>query len=161
MGQYQPLAAIRHAERWWNSYDPAYPALSDDCTNFVSQVLLAGGLIQVPAAGRHQGWWYRHKKEGWSFSWAVSQALYQFLISSHRAVQHPDPSALQAGDLILYDWSGSGRWRHTAVIVDLDAGRQPLVAAHSRPCWQRPWSYTDSPAYTPACRYAFLQIRSN
>lgn len=161
MGLYDRMAAVRYAARWWDGYNPAYPALPDDCTSFASQVLHAGGLPQVPEAARTGGWWFRHKREGWSFSWAVAHALHGFLLASGRAEARPEAPGLLPGDLILYDWDGRGRWRHAVAVVGLDGRRKPLVAAHTHARWAHPWPYTDSPAYTPACRYAFLHIRQD
>ncbi|MFL6556136.1 MAG: amidase domain-containing protein, partial [Bacillus sp. (in: firmicutes)] len=37
--QYNRLKAVQYAERWWNSYNPAYKKFENDCTNFISQCL--------------------------------------------------------------------------------------------------------------------------
>ena len=40
---YNREAAVRYANKWWDSRNPAFPAFDVDCTNFISQCLLAGG----------------------------------------------------------------------------------------------------------------------
>lgn len=158
---YDRRAAVAYAARWWHSFNPAYPALADDCTNFASQVLRAGGLAPVPDRERNRGWWYQHRREGWSFSWAVCQALHNFLLAAGRAAALAEPRSLLPGDLILYDWDGGGRWHHAAVVVGAAGPGEPLVAAHTQPRWRHPWRLQDSPAYTAATRHGFLHIRSD
>lgn len=47
-GQYNFLAAVSYAQKWANSYNPAYRNWgSNDCTNFVSQCVVAGGKYMV------------------------------------------------------------------------------------------------------------------
>ena len=41
--RYNRRAAVRYAERWWNDYNPDYNRFTDNCTNFISQCLYAGG----------------------------------------------------------------------------------------------------------------------
>lgn len=154
---YQRHLAVAYAARWWDGFNPAYPALADDCTNFVSQCLAAGGVPQDPAPSRAAGWWYRHRREGWSYSWAVSEALYRYLLGAGRAAATPDPAALAPGDLIFYDWDGHGRHRHTTLVVAVGPGG-PQVASHTRARFGAPWSLTDSPAWTPKTRYTFLRL---
>ena len=55
---YDRLAAVRYADKWWNSYNPAYPKFEvDDCTNYVSQCLRAGGAPMWGYPNREKGWW--------------------------------------------------------------------------------------------------------
>ncbi|PNB67364.1 hypothetical protein C1X64_31150, partial [Pseudomonas sp. GW456-E7] len=41
--QYDRLGAVQYAEKFWNKRNPAYKNFSDNCTNFISQCLHAGG----------------------------------------------------------------------------------------------------------------------
>ena len=42
---YDPQAAANYADTWWNGRNPAYYDYGyNDCANFVSQCLIAGGL---------------------------------------------------------------------------------------------------------------------
>lgn len=42
--RYNNYQAIRYAERWWNSSNSNFNFYDDDCANFVSQCLIAGGF---------------------------------------------------------------------------------------------------------------------
>lgn len=39
--------AVEYADKYWNSNNGSYPSYSNDCTNFASQCVLAGGIKKV------------------------------------------------------------------------------------------------------------------
>jgi hypothetical protein len=155
---YDRLLAVQYAAFWWNGFNPAFRRFFDDCTNFISQSLYAGGMPMEAAGRRDAGWWYLHADEGWSFSWTVAHSLRWYLETSGRGRRVEQASALQLGDVITYDWNGDGVWQHNTIVVGYDPAGEPLVAAHTVPSWGRPWRYTDSPAFTERTRYLFFQI---
>jgi hypothetical protein len=162
-GGYNPKNAVAYAERYWNSPNPAYPHFTDDCTNFISQCLYAGGIPMLFSKEKGKGWWIRTGKGSeWSYSWAVAHALYLVLKSGAapmRAVTKTSPDQLVPGDIICYDFDGDGRFQHNTIVVAKDANDMPLVNAHTTDSSMRYWAYEDSTAYTPNMRYAFFHIR--
>jgi hypothetical protein len=156
-GRYDRIKAYKYAELWWNGYNPAYQRMKgNDCTNFISQVLYAGGMPMVPSPSRSKGWWYRGNT--WSFSWAVAHSLKLALPRLLHAQEVSDPRRLKVGDIICYDWDGDGRWQHNTVVVDFDYYGMPLVNAHTVASHRRYWDYRDSYAFTARTRYAFYHI---
>lgn len=156
---YDRLAAVKYAERWWNSYNPAYKKFAVDCTNYVSQCLLAGGAPMRGAPVREEGWWYQDNN--WSFSWAVAHSMRWYLSGSTQGLKgSPVETAgeLQPGDIICYDFQGDGRWDHNTIVVAKDADDMPLVNAHTDNSRNRYWSYEDSTAWTPDIQYKFFRI---
>ncbi|WP_235828174.1 amidase domain-containing protein [Brevibacillus migulae] len=164
-GSYDRARAVAYAERYWNSYNPAYIRFENDCTSFISQCLHAGGIPMIRTNNRSQGWWYRGgAKPSWSYSWAVANSLYLLLRSGKapmHAVQRAHPSQLQIGDVICYDFDGDGRWQHNTMVVAKDSQGMPLVNAHTTNSRMRYWAYMDSTAYTQKIRYAFFHIRGS
>jgi hypothetical protein len=164
-GTYNREQAVAYAERYWNSANPAYIRFNDDCTNFISQCVHAGGIPMVYTGRRDKGWWYRGgKKPTWSYSWTVANSFYQLLKSGKppmHAVQVVSPDLLLPGDVICYDFDGDGRWQHNTMVVAKDANGMPLVNAHTTNSSRRYWEYLDSTAYTPKIRYAFFHIRGS
>lgn len=155
---YNRAAAAQYAAIWWNSFNPEYRRmLHNDCTNFVSQALHAGGLPMARSGQRDKGWWYAHPREGWSFSWAVANSLNRYLAAG-RAEVRGSALELELGDLISYDWNGDGRYDHSAIITGFDGFGEPLVTAHTYPSHLRPWRYQDSPAFSDQTRYVFLHF---
>ncbi|RSK26169.1 hypothetical protein EJF36_04450 [Bacillus sp. HMF5848] len=156
---YNRNEAVKYAERWWNDYNPNYHHFTNDCTNYISQCLRAGGNTMRGYPTRTQGWWYRGSN--WSFSWSVAHALTLYLASSTRGLRAKEvksPKELLVGDIICYDFEGDGRFNHTTIVVAKDEDGMPLVNAHTQNSRMRYWSYEDSTAYTPNIKYRFYSI---
>ncbi|MDD9149385.1 amidase domain-containing protein [Sporolactobacillus sp. CQH2019] len=159
-GSYNRLNAVRYAEVWWNRRNPAFPKIENDCTNFISQCLFAGGIQMNGQPIRNRGWWQQYSN--WSFSWAVANNLRWYLSRSGNligAVETDKPDKLVPGDVICYDFEGDGRWNHNTLVTALAPSGQPLVSAHTYDARHRDWAYTDSPAWTDRIQYKFFHIR--
>ncbi|MBM7540049.1 amidase domain-containing protein [Amphibacillus cookii] len=160
---YDRRAAVKYAERWWNDANPAYRFFEEnDCTNYISQCLHAGGAPMRGVPNRSTGWWYQNND--WSFSWSVAHAFRWYLSGSTkglRGFEVDTPEKLKPGDVICYDFEGDGRFNHTTIVVAKDAHQQPLVNAHTNNSRQRYWDYQDSAAWTPSCQYKFFRIGSD
>ncbi|WP_456279489.1 amidase domain-containing protein [Bacillus sp. AK128] len=156
---YDRREAVRYAEQWWDSYNPKYEKFEVDCTNYISQCLHAGGAPMTGYPNRGKGWWMRDGS--WSYSWSVANALRRYLPNAKsglRAVEKDSASELVIGDVICYDFEGDGKWNHNTIVVAKDSDNMPLVNAHTYNSRMRYWEYTDSTAYTPNIKYAFLHI---
>jgi hypothetical protein len=162
MRMYDRHKAVQYAENYWNRYNPQYRYFSDnDCTNFVSQVLHAGGLPMEKSSSQGKGWWYQgggSSNDRWSYSWSVAHVLYHYLGQGTRATRVQSASQLLLGDVICYDWDGDGRWNHNAVVTYISGG-VPYVSAHSINRYNHHWAYEDSSAYTDQTRYTFFHIK--
>jgi len=156
--------AVRYAESWWNGHHPNFRAFAADCTNFVSQCLLAGGAPMTHVGRTDQGWWYLGNggpDDRWSLSWAVAHSFRWYLSTSQtglRAVEKRSASQLEPGDVICYDFDGDGRWQHNAIVVDFDHQGEPLVNAHSASVRHKHWTYRHSYAWTEQIQYKFFHI---
>ena len=101
-------------------YNPEYWDFGNDCTNFVSQALRAGGWADSSA---YSQWWYSDEDpngedyplDGWSSSWPVSTDLYTFAVDSGRgwfvnknaARGNVNWSMVVPGDIIFVDWDST------------------------------------------------------
>ena len=157
---YNRLRAVQYAERWWNSFNPNYPQFTDDCTNFISQCLSAGGIPMWGKPNRSKGWWIEGKSN-WSFSWTVAQAFMLMLKAASWTKEVKNPSQLMLGDIICYDFEGDGRFNHNTIVTGKDEYGYPLVNAHTTNSRMRYWNYEDSTAYTPNIQYKFFHIITN
>lgn len=155
---YDRRRAIQYAERWWNEFNPAYRKFTDDCTNFISQCLHAGGIPTWGNPNKAKGWWMSGK--GWSYSWTSAHAFYLMLASSSgiRTRKVLNPQELNLGDIICIDFEGNGRFDHSLIVTAKDANGMPLVNAHTTNSRHRYWSYEDSSRYTPNIVYKFFVI---
>lgn len=120
---YNREAALDYAIKWAlrrnpNFYD--YSNLGGDCTNFASQVLLAGG-----ASMNYQpdlGWYYIDPNRK-SPSWTGVDFLYNFLI--YNRTKGPfgaetTPAGVEIGDLIQLSFQGGSHFNHTLVVTKLE-----------------------------------------
>lgn len=159
---YDRREAVRYAERWWNDYNPAYRKFENNCTNFVSQCLRAGGAPMWGYPNRSKGWWYQNNN--WSYSWSVAHAFRWYLSGSTyglRGQEMKSAKDLSLGDVICYDFDGNGHFQHTTIVVAKDENGMPLVNAQTSNSRMRYWSYQDSTAWTPNIKYKFFHIVSS
>lgn len=157
--RYNRLDAVKYAERYWQNPNKHFKTFDVDCTNFISQCLLAGGIPMTGQKVRGKGWWYTG--ESWSYSWAVANAFRWYLSEDRNtmgAVQTDAPDQLMPGDVICYDFEGDGKWNHSTMVTEKDAYGMPLVNARTVSSRHRYWSYEDSYAYTDKTAYRFFHI---
>ncbi len=155
---YDREAVVRYANVWWDDYNPAYPKFADDCTNYVSQCLHAGGAPIWGQPNREEGWWLGGGT--WSLSWATAHSLRWYLAGAKKGLTATivsSPSQLELGDVIVYDFQNDGRFDHAAIVTAKD-GDVPFVNAHTYNVRERLWDYKDSYASTPDARYIFFKI---
>jgi hypothetical protein len=126
---YNGSGAAAYADKWALGSNTLYPKFSDDCTNFVSQALHAGGgfnfVGSTSTTDDHQ-WWIHPTKTGawvWTHSWSVAHDLHTFLIDdvpggipegsfsydngTNKAPAFT-PNSVVTGDVLFYDW-GTGQ----------------------------------------------------
>lgn len=137
---YSGSAAANYADEWAKSYNSAYPAFSDDCTNFVSQSLYAGGMPQVvyydqktglPANTSDDYYWFiwdLTSSGTWVYAFSWTSAPYSrdhWIHYSGQATQigtAPGTSTastdgLAVGDVLYYDWGTGEGISHAAIQV--------------------------------------------
>ncbi len=120
---YNRTAAVNYADTWAHARNGNYPNYGNpndnpcnDCTNFVSQVLQAGGIPQIANPSYdNEYYWYTYYIIGWnsSYTWRITTASNLPSLKTHADVfparyqltgsskSHVD--SLSAGDFILMD----------------------------------------------------------
>ncbi|MFA4931338.1 MAG: amidase domain-containing protein [Caldisericia bacterium] len=122
---YNPLKAIQYADQWWNKRNPKFQSYGfNDCANYVSQCLIAGGLrLRASPLVDKSG------------SLAQCTSLDAFLTNTLKATVWKTsssslaPTGLQPGDVAIFgNWLGL----HHAVFVSArQSNGQPLFNAHT------------------------------
>jgi hypothetical protein len=152
MASYQRNQAIAYALRYGIDPNPDYAYIADnDCTNFISQCLRAGG------ARNHyhptHPWWYADGSM--SGSWSVAAMLYWYILvstenqqgitamtfyqSTDEPLSRQITDTIVLGDLIQYR-DGDGQVRHSTIITGFSAqGGEPTVTQHTRNAVNLPW----------------------
>ena len=131
---YNGGAAASYADTYWSNYNPNYPSFADDCTNFVSQSLYAGGLPQYVYYNLHTGapettsnnayWFMDSGNINYAYSWTVAADLYAHLTQyGYGTLYATDPGTdmaltdgMKAGDVLFFNWGLSGNPTGTAGI---------------------------------------------
>ncbi|PPF43034.1 amidase domain-containing protein [Rathayibacter sp. AY1A1] len=119
---------LDYLSTYWNDYNSAqYGVISgNDCVNFTSQSLIARGWEM-------DGEWSYSSSGGYSSAWASSTAFNAYLAAHpERATAIPDSerSRVKPGDIVQFDWDGSGDWDHTGVVTSVD-GDRILYSSHT------------------------------
>lgn len=152
--EYDRAKAVLYAHNWALGRNPNYLDFENfggDCTNFASQVILAGcgTMNYTPVYG-----WYYNSSYDRTASWTGVNYLHSFLVNN----KDTGPFAVQAdikdaepGDIAQVSFTGDGVYQHSPVIIS--TGRPVnvnniLVAAH-----------TDNRDYYPITEYGGESIR--
>jgi hypothetical protein len=141
--QYNRAAAVAYAKKWAKGRNPDYynfEKLGGDCTNFASQVILAGsGVMNYTPT---YGWYYRNLNDR-TPSWAGVEYLYNFLVGNKGAGPYAKEvplSEVEPGDIVQLKFV-EGVFVHSPVVVQVGRNPDPsniMVAAHSFDAWMRP-----------------------
>jgi Putative amidase domain len=129
-------AVVNYAQTYYHNYNPAFGSYPDDCTNFVSQALHAGGWeytwsdTGLKQATDDKQWWYYANDPYppyWdnSNSWSAVKDFYEFTITSGRGTYITSNKQswnvswqyIVPGDIILVDWDGNGTMDHAMIVV--------------------------------------------
>jgi hypothetical protein len=144
---YDRRAAAAYADTWALSTNPAYwSSPDDDCADFVSQCLAAGGLLPLTGAA---GEWHENGSDFPTIAW-VNCAAQMRTLSGHgqdhtsyiARVTMSLPRDWAAGDVVYLGNTvyGTAEWQHVIICVGRDHGqwlydsrttahlRQPLEA---------------------------------
>ncbi|MBP3437696.1 MAG: amidase domain-containing protein [Clostridia bacterium] len=138
---YQRTRALLYAERWAFSRNPLftdYQNLGGNCTNFVSQCVLAGSCVMnfTPVFG----WYYRSDSDR-SPSWTGVPYFYDFIVGNQGVGpfgREASPDELETGDVIQLGNEQDGFY-HSLLVVGKENGNY-LVAAQTDDALGRPLS---------------------
>jgi hypothetical protein len=132
-------AAAAYARRWAKSTNPQYPrfgnGIGDDCTNFVSQAMLAGGWTMHGAGDLERSfdnvWWYGLGPfSRASYTWSGAPNFARWIVASGRGVRAKGPMELQPGDVVQIRFAGQPQIGHTAIVTG-KSGTDLKLSYHS------------------------------
>jgi len=127
--------------------------LNEDCTNFVSQALQAGGFTKTSDwtdrssdSSKLAAWYWN---PGGTKTWASADYFKNYVVNTGIAtikeVSWSDNTAggAQYGDVIGYDWNQpiDGILDHLAIVTGFASGANPNVSQHSPQRLDRYWSW--------------------
>lgn len=137
--EYNRMRALAYARRWAFARNPLfndYSPFGGDCTNFVSQCLLAGALVmnETPTFG-----WYYKSDSDRAPAWTGVEPFFDFLVGN--AGEGPFGSEIgeseaQPGDVVQLGRSEEDFY-HTLLVMEAGEGGI-TVAAHTNDAFLRP-----------------------
>ncbi|MGW1067145.1 DNRLRE domain-containing protein [Streptomyces aureus] len=143
--QITPYATINASgtAKWARDHWNDRPQYSQDCTNFASKALYYGGGMRMKGVNKDKksadNWWktghtaphgvYYYTN---SYSWTVADKLHLFLSRHSDGMVNTESkqSKAKVGDIVLFNWGGSGGWDHAGVITKMANGKA-YVSAHN------------------------------
>jgi hypothetical protein len=123
--------------------------LTNDCTNFVSQTLLAGGWPMVGShdvrdrAGADQWWFGGSAFTKCSYAWGGAQNLHDFLQLSGRGRIVSSIDQLHEGDIVQFKNTSAHVW-HSMVVTGKASG-DLLLSYHTNDNLDKTLTATDVP----------------
>lgn len=134
---YNRVMAVDYAHQWALSRNPRFydfSGIGGDCTNFASQVILAGSGVMNYS--RTNGWYYTDLNSR-APSWTDVDLLYRFLVTNQIRgpfARETGVEAIMPGDIVQLSFVGNNDFNHSPVVVAV--GSPPrinniLVATHS------------------------------
>ena len=155
---YNREKAVAYAHKWAFGRNPAYydfSKIGGDCSNFISQCMLAGG---APMSYKKDLGWYYNSVNSRAPAWSGVQYLYNFLTTNKgngpRGVLVP-LAQVEIGDVIQLSFNGV-TFSHTLLVVEVgNPVREDtvLIATHTDDSDYRPIS-----TYYAAVMYRCLKI---
>lgn len=115
---YSVSAAKNYASRWYNGRNPTFPVFTVDCTNFVSQILFAGGM---PMNKSYSSGWYANVSDN-SVSWSAVPEFYTYWSQKKSTVSSLSKATIiadsKAGDIVQFKKNGATRWSHSMFVYE-------------------------------------------
>jgi hypothetical protein len=134
---YAASTAVAYAKKWALSTNASYPRDGNDCTNFVSQAVSAGGWAMAGGSCSDRkddsAWWYGDSQCWYpgvhrSYTWGGAQNFYNFAASSGRAKAAANISDLAEGDVLQV--AHGGHVGHTTMVTGKTGGNL-LLSYHT------------------------------
>jgi hypothetical protein len=123
---YNYTAMRNYATTYWSSYNSSYrtyDGVGGDCTNFISQIVYAGGWTHVgsyPADDRTlpSKWFYGSYTWSTSYSWPAAHNWYQFAMQQSGRTSYLDNVwKMVQTDILQIDWEANGSIDHSMFVT--------------------------------------------
>ncbi len=137
---YDRLAATSYAQKWALSANPDYyhfGGIGGDCTNFISQCLLAGGGVMN--YNYLKGWYYNSSRDR-SPSWTSVSEIMKFLLRKEDSIgpfgKVVPLSQIEIGDVLQLRQNPT-HFNHSVIVTRI-VGKQIYVCAHTNDALDKP-----------------------
>ncbi|MFD5691853.1 amidase domain-containing protein [Streptomyces rubiginosohelvolus] len=126
---------VSYANKYWKKHNSAYRTYGNDCTNFISQAVHAGGwgpkggaLIQRKS---NKYWFYGPAKPLTSYTWAGAENWYWFAKKHSKRTKPLDNVwKMASADVLQADFDRNGKIDHTMIVTKKYKGT-PYLTYHT------------------------------
>ncbi|MEG2273063.1 MAG: amidase domain-containing protein [Acinetobacter sp.] len=137
-------ASLSYALQWAGAArNPSYRTFDNDCTNYASQTLRAGGWKDTTTSTSTQmhSWFYK-SASNYGQTWSVANSLRARIANGYelgteklgKSFLGTGPEYLnnkiRVGDLILADWDNDGIYQHVFVVTSVSFS-ETLISSHT------------------------------
>lgn len=145
-GNFNRSAMYNYAKSNYNKFNSNWGNFEDlggDCTNFISQILYAGGA-PMDTTGSYT--WYYYRMSNRAPSWTGVNQLYTYLINNDYigpqgklAGSSEILYSMNTGDIVQIDFNYDGIYDHSVAITSYQSGNSSStkVAAHTSPAFDK------------------------
>ena len=125
---YNYPAMANYATTYWKNYNGAYRRMTQDCTNFISQAMYAGGWAMK--SGWYQSnssWWYNSLNQ--SYPWGGAENWYWFATGQGRTYILSNVWSMGLADVLQLDFDRDNIIDHTMLVTV--SGSQKYLTYHT------------------------------
>lgn len=128
---WNPTNATNYALKYALNPNSNYVVFPNDCTNFVSQIMRAGGWKDTATKQSTQdSSWYYTSKTSYAQTWSTAHGLRNRLNNGYELGAEKLSRSfggvggvylnnkIAKGDVVFADWDGDGRYDHAMSVVD-------------------------------------------
>ncbi|MFF6782714.1 amidase domain-containing protein [Streptomyces sp. NPDC012510] len=139
-GAYDYKAMATYTEKYWKNYNPAYRkynAAGGDCTNFLSQGLLAGGWKQISTVTpeEYDTWYYA--SNGTADAWIGVNEWSWFTQTAKRTTALANVYQMHVGDVLQVDFDKDGSKDHSMMTTYRSSSGVPYLTYHDADTYRR------------------------
>ncbi|MEE1766435.1 amidase domain-containing protein [Streptomyces sp. SP18BB07] len=139
-GAYDYKAMATYTEKYWKNYNPAYRkynAAGGDCTNYLSQGLLAGGWKQISTVTpeEYDTWYYA--SNGTADAWIGVNEWSWFTQTAKRTTALANVYQMDVGDVLQVDFDKDGSKDHSMMTTYRSSSGVPYLTYHDADTYRR------------------------
>ncbi|MFF4521658.1 amidase domain-containing protein [Streptomyces bluensis] len=139
-GTYDYAAMATYTEKYWKDYNPAYRkynSLGGDCTNYLSQGLLAGGWKQISTVTpeEYDTWYYA--SNGTADAWIGVNEWSWFTQTAKRTTPLANVYQMDVGDVMQIDFNKDGSKDHSMMTTYRSSSGVPYLTYHDADTYRR------------------------
>ncbi|MBD9723781.1 amidase domain-containing protein [Streptomyces caniscabiei] len=139
-GAYDYKAMATYTEKYWKNYNPAYRkynAAGGDCTNYLSQGLLAGGWKQISTVTpeEYDTWYYA--SNGTADAWIGVNEWSWFTQTAKRTTALANVYQMDVGDVLQVDFNKDGSKDHSMMTTYRSSSGVPYLTYHDADTYRR------------------------